>query len=407
MPTDARIALGGQQFNAKQSIDIFNNSVLNLQNRKESEARLSRGPLIDQQLQQQVDQGALQQRQQISDQRLSSVAQTSQIIGPLIQQGRLQEAKGVLEQNLLGLSPEDQAEGIEMLSSNPESLLETGRVSIQAFRARQEQANQQRVAPTQFGGEKFFKDEENNQFVVTTRRNPNTGEVSTVSRSVDGSERQPIGKLSQTGSFGQTAQENVENRGRIVATEQQAKANSELGREQINKIRLSADETKVKNDQKRADLINAKKAAFTEANTAISTIDGLLKDDQFKVAFGKIDGSKPDLLRSQSAIDVKAQVEQVTGLLSLESRQKLKGQGQISDSESKTLEKSATVLANPNISDDLARKELRKVRNTFESAADRSRLKPETIQQEQQSQPQQQPSSGSFTSTGGVSFTVE
>ena len=119
--------------------------------------------------------------------------------------------------------------------------------------------------------------------------------------------------------------------------------------------------------------------------------NGLLKDDRFSVGFGKVATASPDLLKTQNALDVRAEIDQVIGLLSLESRQKLKGQGTISDSETKTLEKSSTVLANPLISDNLARKELTKVRGIFEDAAARNQLKKETKEAQLDAEAEAQP----------------
>ena len=82
----------------------------------------------------------------------------------------------------------------------------------------------------------------------------------------------------------------------------------------------------------------------------------------------------PDLAKSQTSLDVIAELDQIRGLVSLESRQKLAGQGTISDSESQTLEKSATVLSNPLISNSLARSELIKIRGVFESSKKREAL---------------------------------
>ena len=119
--------------------------------------------------------------------------------------------------------------------------------------------------------------------------------------------------------------------------------------------KVTIDETKFKNEQKRNDVINAKNARRKEADSAIIQIDDLLGDDRFTKAFGKVVTSTPELLRSQDSIDAIADVNQIKGLITfLESRQKLKGQGTITDSEQKILAQSATVLDNPLISDDRA-----------------------------------------------------
>jgi len=154
----------------------------------------------------------------------------------------------------------------------------------------------------------------------------------------------------------------------------EAEAKTELGAAELSAKRLAQDETKIKNEQERLELIGAKEAAIAEATRSIQRIDGLLLGDRFSSGFGKLVSNTPETLRSQEAIDVIAELDQIRGLVSLESRQKLKGQGTISDSESKTLEKSATVLSNPLISDNLARKELKIIKGVFEKSARRNAL---------------------------------
>ena len=75
-------------------------------------------------------------------------------------------------------------------------------------------------------------------------------------------------------------------------------------------------------------------------------------------------------MRSQKALDAIALRDQVVGLLSLENRQKLKGQGAITDSEAASLERAATVLSNVSISDTLAKSELERVREIFSDNQD-------------------------------------
>ena len=153
---------------------------------------------------------------------------------------------------------------------------------------------------------------------------------------------------------------------------------TETGRQAIESKRIQIDETKIANEEKRQDAINTKNTRRAEANNAAGQVDALLKDDYFANAFGKVVANTPDIAKSQESIDAIAILDQVRGLVTLESRQKLKGQGTITDSEAKTLEQSATILSNPLISDDVARKELRRIKRVFEDASDRNRLKKET-----------------------------
>lgn len=179
--------------------------------------------------------------------------------------------------------------------------------------------------------------------------------------------------------------------GAVVTEKGKAEAATELGAAELAAKRLATDETKIKNQQEKLDLIGAKEAAIAEAAGAIGRINGLLLGDRFSSGFGKLVSNTPDTLKSQEAIDVIAELDQIRGLVSLESRQKLKGQGTISDSESKTLEKSATVLSNPLISDNLARKELKKIKKVFERSSSRNQLAKSTREQRLVRQPDQQP----------------
>lgn len=163
-----------------------------------------------------------------------------------------------------------------------------------------------------------------------------------------------------------------------IAEAQALEQETEGGRQAIESKRLNIDETKIANEQKRNEAIASKNARREEADSAVSQVTSLLAGDRFSSAFGKVVANTPELLRSQKSIDAIADIDQIKGLLTLESRQKLKGQGTISDGEQKILAASATVLNNPLISDELARKELRKIRNVFESASDRNQLKKET-----------------------------
>lgn len=138
------------------------------------------------------------------------------------------------------------------------------------------------------------------------------------------------------------------------------------------------------------DILFAKQQRGAEASDALVLVDALLGDalksdipaEQRNIpilsAYGKYEGNPfvPDIAKGQETIDAAAQRDQVIGLLSLESRQKLKGQGTITDSEAKTLEKSATVLASPYISDDLIIREMVRVRGIFARAAARNKLSP-------------------------------
>lgn len=65
---------------------------------------------------------------------------------------------------------------------------------------------------------------------------------------------------------------------------------------------------------------------------------------------------------------VKNQLNELKANLSLENRQKLKGTGAISDFESRTLERASSALGS-NLSDDDAKKELRKIKGVFQTSS--------------------------------------
>ena len=114
----------------------------------------------------------------------------------------------------------------------------------------------------------------------------------------------------------------------------------------------------------------AEGAALAKADTkaadlqeAISLTDSLLTNESFDAAFGAVQGRFPDI--RQGTIDVRAQVDKLVSMLSLENREKMKGTGQISDYESKLLGKSATILQDPLISDEAAREEVKRIQSIF------------------------------------------
>jgi hypothetical protein len=158
----------------------------------------------------------------------------------------------------------------------------------------------------------------------------------------------------------------------------EAEALTPTGAATLASKRLATDETKISNEVERQELIGAKSAAIDEADRAVDRINSLLTGDRFSSGFGKVVTNTPDVLKSSKAIDTIAELDQIRGLISLESRQKLKGQGTITDSEAKTLEKSATVLSNPLISDDLAKRELNIIKKIFEKSSSRNQLSKET-----------------------------
>jgi len=117
---------------------------------------------------------------------------------PPEQRGQLlADSSGALQS--LGFTPDDLAntplddQGLQNLIAQTDS----------ALQASGAQANQQ------FGAQETLKDEQGNLFFATSKRDPSTGKVAGVVAAADGSNKQPVGRLSVTGAYGQTATERV------------------------------------------------------------------------------------------------------------------------------------------------------------------------------------------------------
>ncbi len=112
-----------------------------------------------------------------------------------------------------------------------------------------------------------------------------------------------------------------------------------------------------------------------DSQSALDAVDSLLKDDRYKGIYGTGEQFIPTIFAD--AIGAEALRDQIVGLLSLESRQKLKGQGTISEGEAKTLAQSATILSQPGISESTALKELRRVQGVFTRSKNKALKNPE------------------------------
>ena len=133
----------------------------------------------------------------------------------------------------------------------------------------------------------------------------------------------------------------------------------EKARDEVKRKRL-ADIEKFTTNRK----INT--AAIEEARGAVLDVETLLKGDLFASAYGTRVANTPESLKTDNQIDARARLDRLSALLELAARGKLKGSGQISDSEQGTLKRSVTLLGNEEISDELARSELENVRKIFE-----------------------------------------
>jgi hypothetical protein len=366
----------GKSPQVSQAINIFENALMNSQTRGIRQQQADQQALLAPFQLEQAKRADSQGRQQQILKSVNDFAIGNQsIINDAQSTGDFTRLRGALEQRKLqlqqqGLPTETTDEGLALIDAG-----QGGQVvsalgdSVNLFNQQQGNVQQARVTSS-----KILDD-------GTTVQSLSTGGTSVISPSgqvLEGSER--------TDALNKALQVKVEQKGKgaqavsdvkvgeVKRLEEESKAIAQ----DIESKRINIDETKFKNKEKRSQVINAKNARRKEADSAIIQIDDLIKGDRFSQAFGKVVTATPELLRTQNSIDAIADVNQIKGLITLESRQKLKGQGTITDSEQKILAQSATVLDNPLISDDRARRELRKIKRVFEDASDRNQLKRET-----------------------------
>jgi hypothetical protein len=322
-------------------------------------------------------------------QRLTNIHQTGQRLKPLIAAGDAQGAELFLLNNISQIqdrieqgSGEDVTESMETLEKLKAGDLQGVMGDIMAVEGlvRQQQGSGASAGTREFQNllniaqNPSSSDVERNAALIKLRVNP--GASTSAAERIATNQTLGAQVATQKGSES-TATEQAKSDVKI-AEAQRLEQETEGGRQGIESRRLNIDETKIKNEQQKQDAINSKNSRRSEADSAVSQVSSLLAGDRFSAAFGKIVTNTPDIAKSQASIDAIADINQIKGLLTLESRQKLKGQGTISDGEQKILAESATVLNNPLISDERARRELRKIRNVFEAASDRNQLKKET-----------------------------
>ena len=383
MALDSRISMMGQAPNVGQAINIFENALMNSQTRDIRQQQFDQQALINplqvQQAQQSVDAGAAQAVDVANQRKLKSINDfkiaNQSLINDAVNTGdatQLQSAMVKRREQLVqqGLPTDETDEALVMLGQgNIQGVISGLNDSVKLFNQQQGNVQQTRVTSS-----KILDD-------GTTVQSLSTGGTNVISPSgqvLEGSER--------TDALNSALQAKVQQKESIAKAVSGVKIDEVVTLEtesaqiaqDIAAKKVTIDETKFKNKERRDQVINAKNARRKEADSAITQIDGLLEDDRFSKAFGKVVTTTPELLRPQESIDAIADVNQIKGLITLESRQKLKGQGTITDSEQKILAQSATVLDNPLISDERARKELRKIKRVFEDSSDRNQLKRET-----------------------------
>lgn len=94
--------------------------------------------------------------------------------------------------------------------------------------------------------------------------------------------------------------------------------------------------------------------------------------------YGRGESLYPTLMRNQAGIDLMAQRDQMVGMLELAAAGEMKGQGQITEPERKILKDSATTLAKPDISPELARASIDRAMAIIYRNAGQKFVKPDT-----------------------------
>jgi hypothetical protein len=102
-----------------------------------------------------------------------------------------------------------------------------------------------------------------------------------------------------------------------------------------------------------------------ELDSVIATIDELAANPRLKAILGPIDQARGSLLLGSKANVAKNLYDQLTGILALEGRNKLKGSGAISDFEFKILKEAQSALGR-NLNEEEFKKQLAKVRDVLE-----------------------------------------
>lgn len=159
------------------------------------------------------------------------------------------------ERNKAGRETPQMDRWIDLMENDPQ----TGLTSLFVFHRSMNPENEDNKQ--QFGGQEMLKDEKGNLFFATSKRDPSTGEVKGVISAVDGSEAKPIGQLSATGAYGQTAQERVSQVGAESSSKTQAAQDVKLATEP----KITSEITKSKKDAE--DLSKYKSGLFESINS--------------------------------------------------------------------------------------------------------------------------------------------
>lgn len=102
-----------------------------------------------------------------------------------------------------------------------------------------------------------------------------------------------------------------------------------------------------------------------ELDSVIATIDELAANPRLKAILGPVDQARGKFLLAGKAATAKNLYDQLTGILALEGRNKLKGSGAISDFEFRVLKEAQSALGR-NLNEEEFKKQLNKVRDVLE-----------------------------------------
>ena len=96
-----------------------------------------------------------------------------------------------------------------------------------------------------------------------------------------------------------------------------------------------------------------------EITDALSLVNKIKEGDSFQSVYGPVSGRVGNW--SEEAVTTQARINQLQSVLIVDARGKLRGQGTISDTETKMLADALSILADPRISEDAALEELNRV----------------------------------------------
>jgi hypothetical protein len=156
----------------------------------------------------------------------------------------------------------------------------------------------------------------------------------------------------------------------IQANEEARKQELAANRREDRLAAKQAEERAIVEGQK--ELETQSRATREQAAFASKNIERLLSDDLYKSHFGSYQWRKLNPVSAGSRQDAKALVDQVVGMVTVDARGKLKGQGTITDTETQLLANAETILSNPDITEDLALAELMRVDAVYKNAAARA-----------------------------------